>query len=509
MERYNPTHKKCFLNHATQLLITTEMDSSPCPFPAGEGQPDTPINHLNQGEVPMTGRIEKIVFISSRSMNLPWVYSIVLLIITLAACNAVATPAAQSTVPAISAKMPTATSALIISTSTISSTAIEEIHSAITPAPTLTALPTLRSGQVLTLTNIHMSNEQNGWGIEAGKHIVHTTDGGHRWKDVTPPSCAYQDSGFFALDANTAWATPQDYYPESCPTLAHNATIWHTSDGGNTWQEQHVCLWVNQECDFNFNVPPEYYYPIVMRFVDAQHGWLLVTVAHVMFQDRYRIYHTTDSGTHWTPITDSGNVPWVMSATGLAFQDQQTGWFATSQIDGATDPSADWSISKSTDAGHTWMDFQLPKPNPLPETFTRNQVWCGTYGVNVIPPDALGVTIKCKVYTKPLSLYDFYFHSPDGGKHWNSWLKTGDVDFIDALVGWRSTLNNITYDLEQTRDGGQTWTKLKTVQWNGDLEFVNEGTGWAIATTGNTVALVHTTDGGKTWEEIKPVVIAP
>jgi len=36
------------LNHATQLFITTEKDSSPCPLPAEEGQPDTPINHLNQ-----------------------------------------------------------------------------------------------------------------------------------------------------------------------------------------------------------------------------------------------------------------------------------------------------------------------------------------------------------------------------------------------------------------------------------------------------------------------------
>jgi len=38
------------LNHATQLLITTEKDSTPYPLPAGEGQTDTPINRLNQSE---------------------------------------------------------------------------------------------------------------------------------------------------------------------------------------------------------------------------------------------------------------------------------------------------------------------------------------------------------------------------------------------------------------------------------------------------------------------------
>jgi photosystem II stability/assembly factor-like uncharacterized protein len=80
------------------------------------------------------------------------------------------------------------------------------------------------------------------------------------------------------------------------------------------------------------------------------------------------------------------------------------------------------------------------------------------------------------------------------------------VEFIDPQVGWRATLNNGAYDLEQTRDGGQTWTKLKTVTWKGDLDFVNELTGWAIATDGEAVSLVHTTDGGITWEELKPVV---
>lgn len=41
------------------------------PSPSGEGQPDTPINYLNQGEV-MTAHIEKTVFISYRRANKPW-----------------------------------------------------------------------------------------------------------------------------------------------------------------------------------------------------------------------------------------------------------------------------------------------------------------------------------------------------------------------------------------------------------------------------------------------------
>lgn len=44
-------YRLCYI-FITQLLITTEKDSTPYPLPVGEEQTDTPINHLNQGEVP-------------------------------------------------------------------------------------------------------------------------------------------------------------------------------------------------------------------------------------------------------------------------------------------------------------------------------------------------------------------------------------------------------------------------------------------------------------------------
>jgi hypothetical protein len=311
------------------------------------------------------------------------------------------------------------------------------------------------------------------------------------------------------LDADTAWATPyqEACYVENCPPITNTASVWHTSDGGNTWQEGQVCL-QGPECNFDFAVSPEYYNPISLYFPDDHVGWLLVTVSHTMSQDRYCLYQTLDGGIHWSIVMDSLTGPMVMSMTGMAFQDERTGWLSSSQINGAVDPSADMSIDRSTDGGLTWEVMELPAPDPLPETFADHTVSCGAIGLNRIPSKALDVTIQCEVYTDPPTSYDFQFHSPDDGKNWISWPKTGDVEFINPLVGWRSTLNQDVYDLEQTQDGGQTWTKIKSVQWNGDLDFVNEQVGWAIAATGGVVALVHTIDGGKTWEEIKPVVAA-
>jgi hypothetical protein len=54
--------------------------------------------------------------------------------------------------------------------------------------PTETPLGRLARGQVLNLNDLHMKDQTNGWAIEITGHIVHTTDGGYTWQDVTPPT---------------------------------------------------------------------------------------------------------------------------------------------------------------------------------------------------------------------------------------------------------------------------------------------------------------------------------
>jgi photosystem II stability/assembly factor-like uncharacterized protein len=107
----------------------------------------------------------------------------------------------------------------------------------------------------------------------------------------------------------------------------------------------------------------------------------------------------------------------------------------------------------------------------------------------------------------PYPRFSFYQFSPDNGQTWISWQMTGKVFFINPQVGWRLNKNGAGgFDLEQTRDGGQSWTKIKSVLWNGQLDFVSQDVGWAIARLEDATALLKTTDGGKTWAEIKPVV---
>jgi len=76
-----------------------------------------------------------------------------------------------------------------------------------------------------------MLNALNGWGFDSDSHILRTRNGGKTWRDVSPPTGHFRSGGFFALDADTAWAT-FTYGLNAMPTSAY---VWRTMDGGETW----------------------------------------------------------------------------------------------------------------------------------------------------------------------------------------------------------------------------------------------------------------------------------
>lgn len=451
-------------------------------------------------------------------------YWLVLLSSILTACNPLVTPAPQMVTPAPQTTiavintetLPGSSTLIPATTPTVYSTATAtlEPYSTLPSPPTARAYYFMQTGRLLKFLNIYMIDEQNGWAIDAGdlNHILRTQDGGRSWRDVTPyygygiPK--YFANGFFALDANTAWAmTPDmpacDVQNWSCLRVPDTALMWHTTDGGRTWQGQFV------------TAVPLGSMPMSIQFMDAHTGWLLA-MSFVGGSRQYHLYQTADGGTHWSEIMDvsSDTAPESLrekDITAIVFQDSQTGWMSTSEIccEEHLIKVKEWNIYRSTDAGSTWEKFSLPAPNPLPATFLQNTAQCTVQNLRVIPPDALDTTFYCYVY-EGLSKPEFYFHyhSGDGGNHWDSFQRTGDVQFIDSTLGWRMTPNNGAYDLERTQDGGVTWTKLKTVHWNGHLDFVNKFVGWALAGSNDDFTFLHTVDGGRTWEEIKSVVSA-
>jgi photosystem II stability/assembly factor-like uncharacterized protein len=104
-------------------------------------------------------------------------------------------------------------------------------------------IPRLAAGQPVTITYVNMLDATTGWavgGLEGiGDHVLRTGDGGHTWRDVTPPepASAGDESDKIAigsfLDADTAWVTYSylDFFK-----LPVAPTVWRTGNGGQTWE---------------------------------------------------------------------------------------------------------------------------------------------------------------------------------------------------------------------------------------------------------------------------------
>jgi photosystem II stability/assembly factor-like uncharacterized protein len=380
--------------------------------------------------------------------------------------------------------------------------------------PAFPALPPLEAGQVITLTTIQMMDETMGWGLEIGGHILRTRDGGLTWKSVTPPRGRYQPGGLFALDGEIAWASPYNldatctWTPAGCPEElppVRTAFVWRTDDGGSTWRPSHPFSLGDRDGDTRSVL---FYNPVALHFLDAQTGWLLVTVNHLMNQDFYRLYQTVDGGDTWNRLADNQFGPPFCTVYGLGFRDALTGWIGGSCVGLGLADEAHWGVYQTADGGQSWNWATLPPPANLPGGFSQYVYECGVETIDLIPPAAVGVEMACALRDKTsgYSAYRFYYLSPDGGSNWRDWQMTGAVDFLNHDSGWRQSANAVGgYDLEHSQDGGQTWALVKTVYWQGQLDFVSEQVGWAIARLGEATALLKTSDGGQSWAEIKPV----
>ena len=374
-----------------------------------------------------------------------------------------------------------------------------------TPTPEVTA----DDPEEILFHHLVMNDSQHGWGMETDGRIIRTVDGGKSWKDVSPPEGSYNAAGFFVLDANTAWATP---YQEVCGT-ACEGIIWRTVDGGESWQASEP-LCIQGDCGIDFHVSAEMYQPIQLAFEDANNGWILFIVQHAMMQDGYRIYQTSDGGNSWTMVTDTANGPAAFKAVGLLYTNENTAWFGVNQMGGAQEPSRNMIVNYSLDGGKVWREYLFPPPKQFSKEALENPYGCGVLSMEQSQSLSMDILYKCEFNPETgIAPFFYQFHTINGGESWTRFYRTGDVNFINGLMGFRiSRISESEITLEQTRDAGAHWEAVRYMSIDGKLEFINELTGWLITNDPEHPKLFFTTDGGLTWEKIVPVrtsVITP
>jgi photosystem II stability/assembly factor-like uncharacterized protein len=362
-----------------------------------------------------------------------------------------------------------------------------------TPAvPQPAAASHFQAGDHVQLDSITMISRTEGWGF-SGPYVLTTADGGQTWREVTPPESftpGTKDQAYGAfLNAQTAWIV----FAED-DKIPPEATVWHTTDGGRNWTPG-----------------PSLFHQVVgervwaeFAVLDGQNIWMLVRGVYMGAGTHFNheLFRTADGGLTWTSLDGQISDDY----TGMVFADTKFG-LRTLQTTGAY-AAAPPDYDVTTDGGVTWEGRELPPPPEAPDLFNQYP-YCETYQPVLISTQSIRMLMACFDYYNPPKQYTSYFYSSqDGGTTWQTVHLPDKVQAAqDQLIYFG--LNNallLGRDMYLSASDGQTWSFVKTVNWDGQFSFNDPQYGWAVARSNGNIALVQTTDWAATWTVLKPTV---
>ncbi len=187
-----------------------------------------------------------------------------------------------------------------------------------------------------TLEAIDILDDQHAFVAGQGGTVFRSDDGGLNWDSIgypdLPSAFAIHDLAFpTSLDG---WLVGQDL------DLGHQKSIYHTTDGGATWQRpfDSGALWQR------------------VQFLDSQRGWL---------QSAGSLHRRTiDGGQTWQDFT----LPGDPTVEDMVFTDAQNGWVV-----------GWWGYyAKTGNGGQTWQSFSLANEFQVilaVDALSENEAW--------------------------------------------------------------------------------------------------------------------------------------
>ena len=323
-----------------------------------------------------------------------------------------------------------------------------------------------------------------------------TSNNAQVWEKITPtfdPSGIYNNYLGDFINRYVGWSVSQ------------YGRIWHTQDGGLTWEMQkdsnRVSIndieFVDSLCGWISGLTFSDEIPFLWRTTNSGNSWEYIEIPDtaiagpfvIYFYDSLKgfaggwnnaFYYTKNGGKDWEDITN-GEILFG-ALYDIFFIDSLLGW-AVGESGEAIDVGV---IINTIDGGRSWQ-IQLPETLILKAVYFSNNKHGCAVGSNVWWEGVILVT-------------------NDGGENWQdmyfpcSWLN--DVVFIDDSTGW--VVGDYGF-IWYTDDGGQTWTQVESgtdVDLN-RIVFVDDGSIGYIFGEDNTL-LKHNNNDNSIKDYISP-----
>jgi photosystem II stability/assembly factor-like uncharacterized protein len=336
--------------------------------------------------------------------------------------------------------------------------------------------------------HLYFIDENIGWGIgkpydgnprivdDSFSNIYHTTDGGYTWEIQLTDSRA--STSIYFLNEKHGWATGNDFYGYVIETL----------DGGQTWQ---------RIAEHEFDVGDE---TDAVHFPDSLNGWVL--------------------GSQWAIKTDDGGKTWLRDSTlayynGIVSINNQILW-AYSRYD--------FRILYTINGGDNWEISELSYSGAAPHVndmiaINKDSIFAATSDgifasynggliwkqISNIPLESFYLSDNGNGWGVGYTLDAAMYKLSNFGENWTDMMKYNNaakddhfnkIDFVDENVGWIISKNDILKSI----DGGISWIVQKHYSEYEltDLQMVDQSSGW-VSTSSGTV--INTINSGLNWSE--------
>jgi photosystem II stability/assembly factor-like uncharacterized protein len=335
------------------------------------------------------------------------------------------------------------------------------------PNPGSPTLATTQSGGAPTLTEQHSGttnrlqavspvNANVVWASGVGGTYVVTRDGGQTWHSaVVPGADALEFRDVEGLSGQEAYLLAAG--------VGTDSRIYHTTDGGKSWQLQFK------------NRDPNGFYDC-FAFWDRDRALVMADA----IEGRFPVRRTLD-GRFWVDIGDNlpqgqaGEAAFAASGTCVATQGESNAWIATGGAEHAR-------VFSTTDRGKTWTAARVP--------MTQGSGGAGVFSVAF--RDALHGVIGGGDFASAVRERNFAVSS-DGGK---TWEHRSNAPINGAIFGlsyaaahdqapaFKRVVATGPDGAAWTDDEGVTWTRIRGAHDFWAVAFANRTVGWLVGTEG-------------------------